>query len=91
LPFSCPFAATKGFAQVRRRDLQPIGIIRSGRNYPALDLGIVSTSGAPDNKGDQSLNSADSGNVEHFPQPRRDQNSPPDSPSDGEDEKGGGE
>jgi hypothetical protein len=69
LPFFCPFAATRGFAQVRRRDSQPLGIIRSGRNYPARDLRIMCPSEGTESKENQSAGSADSGITSQFLQP----------------------
>ena len=91
LPFFCPCAATSGFAQVHRRDSQPIGIIRSGRNYPARDLRIVCPAEGPENKEIQSAGSATAGVISQFFQSPQNPDSPPNRLPDEESKTGGEE
>ena len=60
LPFFCPLAATRGFAQVRLRDLQPIGIIPNKIKYPVLGRRIMFPSQGNDSQENQSVGTTDS-------------------------------
>ena len=91
LPFFCPFAATSSFARVRRCDLQPVGIIRRGREYPAQDLRIVFPSEGTDTKENQSVGTTDSGIAREILQPPHNPRSLHNPLPDEEGEKGGEE